>query len=347
MMLFRLPLPFTIVGLLSLAACTLKHPAGVDAHVDFRFLWPPGATPSYTSAISPIVAVQERTLFDTVPCHKLADVVLLHLEQYTDTLSVQRVLLAADFAYAFLSFELLQGYNYQKKEINEEDWFALNLLQQCQTEHQKTAGYTCGYRASFFQKFLSEMGYHQYFNASVPGKHTYTVVNAGTTDYPYWIIADAYDPFAVLDSSGNAQDVFTLLKNRSGNICRTKRYFGAAKALVKDSLIHDAAGTTPAEKLANTLNLLNQQLLAQGGKTVSEYFALSTDTFFAAYPQLGYPFYLHQYGRADTFNLQHLFARHSYYFSPTVVVEIPHRLQTDEEVTKAAALFLTLCRAGK
>jgi hypothetical protein len=297
-----------------------------------------------TPAINPLFAPASITFFDTLPCKSLSGLLKTQIGKQCDTLPVQRILLAADCTYAFLSFEFLQGYGYVKREVNESYWFTLPLARQCELEKHHTAGYTCGYRANFFQKLLQELGFTQYFNASVPDKHTYTIVNAGNPTTPYWIVADAYDPFVVLDTTGRAIDIFSLLQNVQGAIFRTKRNFGPTKALVKDSLLQHTPGITNAQKLTNKLQQVNQQLLNQNSRTLGEYFGVSLDTIFESSSITDYPFYLHQYGRSDTFNLQHLFSKNSYYFTSNVVTEVPIPLKSDTIVVKAAERFVQLCR---
>lgn len=251
------------------------------------------------------------------------DSVILFLQKALDAIPdcnrAERLLLLADFTYAYLPFEVFPGLWAPKREWDEENWLSLTWQQQCAIAKGLQYGFACGYRTDFFTKLIPAFGYSQYFIVSVPGKHTYPIVNVGTAESPFWMIADPYDPFVVTDSSGAMLDVFQLLHAKQGTILRTKRNFGPSLAILQSTVCADDAN--PENCIAERLQRLNTELLEHTGYPISHYYNTHWDTLYKLPVDSPFAYAFKEYGRADTFSLQQLFAPGSAYFSKNIIVK--------------------------
>lgn len=252
-------------------------------------------------------------------CDSIINFLQKALGAIPDCRRAERLFLLADFTYAYLPFELFPGLWAPKREWDEENWLSLTWKQQCAIAQSLQHGFACGYRTDFFTKLIPAFGYSQYFIVSVPGKHTYPVVNVGTTESPFWIIADPYDPFIVKDSLGAVMDVFKLLHVKEGTILRTKRNFGPSLALMQPTACADDA--KPENCFAERLQRLNTELLEHTGFPISHYYNTRWDTLYKLPVDSPFAYAFKEYGRADTFSLQQLLAPGNPYFSRNIIIK--------------------------
>lgn len=269
------------------------------------------------------------------------DSVILFLQKalgaIPDCNRAERLMLLADFTYAYLPFEVFPGLWAPKREWDEENWLSLTWQQQCAIAKGLQYGFACGYRTDFFTKLIPAFGYSQYFIVSVPGKHTYPIVNVGTDEKPFWIIADPYDPFVVTDSSGAMLDVFQLLHVKEGTILRTKRNFGPSLAMLQTVVCADNGNSESC--MAELLRGLNTELLEHSGHPLGHYYNTCWDTLYTLPVGSPFAYAFKEYGRADTFSLQHLFAQGSMYFSNKLILKETLTL-SNAVVDRAAKQFL-------
>lgn len=341
---FRIEI-FLSTLLLFSAGCSRKESCPDARLLADSLLVSPDAFYKQTDSIVLQFSDVSGSAYDTMDCSKIASFIQHEIRHIPECRKPERILLLADFTYSFLSFEFLHGYNYRKNEINEQEWEEMSLAQQCAAESARITGFACGYRTDFFFKLLEELGYHEFFAASVPGKHTYPVVNAGTGSNPFWIIADPYDPFVFLDSVRRVMDVYSVLEQRSGRVYRTKRNFGPSKSLVKDSLLINAGySDNPGMGLQKITEEINSALMRESGRTFGEHFCVDLQNISVLPPDGDFIFYLNEYGRADTFNLRNIFNSNSHYFSPDIIITLPEQQQSNARTKKAAETYESLCR---
>jgi len=125
-----------------------------------------------------------------------------------------KVLLLTDFVYAASSFEYLEGMSPSPLLPNYEQLNAMPLRQLFDKANGNQFALDCGMRTNFLLKLIDSIYLLPYFvvQVQVPSKHVFAVVNTGTDAQAYWVIADAYDPFVVIDEQKKVLDFFSLLQ---------------------------------------------------------------------------------------------------------------------------------------